>query len=953
MLHLPRSIAQLAAVLAVCSSGALVSAQAFPENWDDRFFRTGMNAQVRTMHAKGDTLYVGGIFTKAGGITVNLIGRFDGRTWSAMGSGLSAQFNSVNDIDAFGSYVYACDKFGLHRWDGTAWTQVGVIGGLPGSDLGTLAIAVDANGQVYMTGSFTSVNGVSANRVARFDGSNWHAMGTGIVQPQPGLGNNVAYTMAAIGTEVYMAGIITTMGGTTFNNVARWNGTAWSPMAGGLPTYGVPQTLAVVNGQLHLGTGAIGPINGPYTANVLRWTGTSWSVVGNSFDLGVTAIASHDGELYAGGLFTSAGGQPVNYIARLSGNTWLDAGNTVGMSYVPAMAICSHGVYAGGITNLTDEVDMNNLIRYDGTQWGNIGEGVGDPEYGGQVVNAVIRRDGQTYIGGRFDQVGGVRSMHVAQWDGDQWIDIGFPFGEAGRVNALAIKGDTLFAGGLFPFPDELQSTNLAMRVNGEWLPMGSGANDEVFALTVHDNDLYIGGEFSQINGVGCGGVGRWNGSQFSPVGFGANGVVRALTFGPDGTLYAGGNFTLIGGVSCSRMAQWNGTAWSPVAYGVNNWVNAIAVLPDGSPVFGGQFTFAPNGGFMTGVARFNGTTLEPMGYGLNGSVEALLAKDGHLLACGSFAESGPTIVNGIARWNGTDAWEPIGEGLGVDPQEIRTGTSMDLECDKLAVGGSFSYAGGKRADRISAYTFNLPRLDASDAIICEGTELVLSVLGVDPQAVSDVQWLVNGSPVLGDGLTLTTSEVTDGSTVEALVTLSVPCTGPVVRTSNSVEVQVIDPSVPVVQDNGTELSVVAPIPSYTYIWQTQVDGLWTDVVPAATGAMYTYPQGGLYRVRVLAGNCERSSEPVAVFVTGMQDPRSPAFRAYPNPVKDMIQISGTAPIDRVQVLDPAGRIVFMDKFHAGAYEVTLQLSHLSNGVYLLCIEARGATSFLRAVVGH
>jgi len=39
-----------------------------------------MNAQVRTMHAKGDTLYVGGIFTKAGGITVNLIGRFDGRT---------------------------------------------------------------------------------------------------------------------------------------------------------------------------------------------------------------------------------------------------------------------------------------------------------------------------------------------------------------------------------------------------------------------------------------------------------------------------------------------------------------------------------------------------------------------------------------------------------------------------------------------------------------------------------------------------------------------------------------------------------------------------------------------------------------------------------------------------------------------------------------------------------
>ena len=397
--------------------------------------------------------------------------------------------------------------------------------------------------------------------------------------------------------------------------------------------------------------------------------------------------------------------------------------------------------------------------------------------------------------------------------------------------------------------------------------------------------------------------------------------------------MYAGGNFTLIGGVSCSRMAQWNGTAWSPVAYGVNNWVNAIAVLPDGSPVFGGQFTFAPNGGFMTGVARFNGTTLEPMGYGLNGSVEALLAKDGHLLACGSFAESGPTIVNGIARWNGTDAWEPIGEGLGVEQAESareRPWTWNVISWPWVVP----SAMPGVNVPTASAHTPSIcpdwmPAMRSSARV----PSLLLSVLGVDRQAVSDVQWLVNGSPVLGDGLTLTTSEVTDGSTVEALVTLSVPCTGPVVRTSNSVEVQVIDPSVPVVQDNGTELSVVAPIPSYTYIWQTQVDGLWTDVVPAATGAMYTYPQGGLYRVRVLAGNCERSSEPVAVFVTGMQDPRSPAFRAYPNPVKDMIQISGTAPIDRVQVLDPAGRIVFMDKFHAGAYEVTLHEPFIQWGV--------------------
>ena len=74
---------------------------------------------------------------------------------------------------------------------------------------------------------------------------------------------------------------------------------------------------------------------------------------------------------------------------------------------------------------------------------------------------------------------------------------------------------------------------------------------------------------------------------------------------------------------------------------------------------------------------------------------------------------------------------------------------------------------------------------------------------------------------------------------------------------------------------------------------------------------------------------------------------------AYPNPVKDMIQISGTAPIDRVQVLDPAGRIVFTDRFRSGSYDLQLGLGHLSNGIYQLSVEAQGSISFLRIVVSH
>jgi hypothetical protein len=928
-------------------------AQPASGNWSDRFYRTGTDGVVWSMHTVGDTIYAGGALIKAGGLTVNCISKYDGRTWSAMGNGLTSTQNSVSDIDSYGGFVYACDKVGLHRWNGSTWTQVGVLGGLPAAELNAVAIAIDATGQVYMTGNFLSVNGVSANRVARYDGTTWHAMGSGIVQPQPGLGNYYSTAMAAIGNEVYLAGAMTQVGGVTVNNVARWNGSTWSAMAGGIPTYGTPKTLAVVNGQLHVGTGAIGPNGGPYTANVLRWTGTAWSVVGSSFNLDVEALVERNGVVHASGAFTAAGGQPVNHVARLSGSSWVDAGNPFDLQYARSLAHCTHGLYVGGITNLTDQTDMHNIVRFDGTRWRNVGDGVGFPTFGTQYVNAVLCHNGQTYIAGKFDQVGGVRSHHVAQWDGDQWMDIGLPFAEPSRVNAMVMKGDTLIIGGSFTVSNPPLIRHLAMRVNGVWLPMGTGADDEVFALALHNNELYIGGEFSTLNGVGCSAIGKWNGTQFSPVGSGANNTVRAIAFGPDGTLYAGGGFTNMGGVTCNRMAKWNGTAWSSVASGVNNWVNTIDILTDGSPVFGGQFNIAINGGLVNGVARFNGTSLVAMGPGLTGNVYDIEVNNGQVFACGAFTLSGTTTVNNVARWNGTNAWEPLGAGLAADPLETSTAMGMDMACDVLTVGGYFSTAGGKRADRVSSYTFNLPALNAADAVVCAGGELQLTVNGVDPAVVTTVQWLVNGQPATGSGLTFTSSTLANGSTIQAVVTMDLACGDPVVRSSNSVQVQVVGPGEPTVLDNGNVLSVQAPVPGYSYVWQVFIGGQWTNVVPAATGTTFDYTQAGTYRVNAIQGGCVRSSAPITVVITAVNELGQTAFTVFPNPVRDRVELRAPAPIQRVQLLDAAGRTVLQEQRVATGRTATIDLGHLANGTYVLVVDMQGGTGHCRVVVDH
>jgi len=83
---------------------------------------------VTAIAISGSNVYVGGTFNTAGDISASYIAKWDGTTWSTLGSGMNGFVT---------------------------------------------ALAVAANGDLYAGGSFTTAGGVSANRVARWDGSTW------------------------------------------------------------------------------------------------------------------------------------------------------------------------------------------------------------------------------------------------------------------------------------------------------------------------------------------------------------------------------------------------------------------------------------------------------------------------------------------------------------------------------------------------------------------------------------------------------------------------------------------------------------------------------------------------------------------------------------------------------------------------------------------------------------
>jgi hypothetical protein len=124
-----------------------------------------VNGEVETLAVSGSTLYAGGTFTTAGGSNVNYIAQWDGTNWSSPGSGVSSgRFNdtSVTALAVSGSDLYVGGTFitagdiaatNIAKWDGSSWSALGSGTGGP-----VVALAVSGS-TLYAGGDFITAGG--------------------------------------------------------------------------------------------------------------------------------------------------------------------------------------------------------------------------------------------------------------------------------------------------------------------------------------------------------------------------------------------------------------------------------------------------------------------------------------------------------------------------------------------------------------------------------------------------------------------------------------------------------------------------------------------------------------------------------------------------------------------------------------------------------------------------
>jgi uncharacterized delta-60 repeat protein len=639
--------------------------------------------------------------------------------------------------------------------------------GIRGADDVVWATAVAENGQLIVAGSFSSMNGFAAGKIARL-----HSNGLldETFNSTNGANNSIYAVAQQSDGKILIGGEFTAYDGTPVNGIARLN------------TDGTLDT-AFNNGGSGAGTGII-----------------------------FTIAVQPDGKILVGGEnFSSYNGTPINGIVRLNSNGSRDAGFNSPATLQPNVYACqllSNGKILIGGANLNGSVSLNAVLRLEP-------DGSIDPSFNttnagtdGTIWTLAVQPDGKILVGGDFFVINNNLAPNLCRLDADGVFDVTYnnvglgPNGTVWTVTALpdgrsmvagsfttynngsnaflvcvasdgtedfyfenneidnevyatALQPDgNLLAGGLFDNTSG-SSTNFLTRLkptgqpDATFAPIHGPDGPPVFTLLQPDDKIITSGFFSAYNGVEANQLVRLNGNGTVDSSFNAgqglmgnamaNIIAGALQ--PDGKIIIAGAFDTYDTYTRNKIARLNSDGSLDISFdpgtGADANINAVVLQSDGKIIIAGEFT-SYNGNAANHVARLNSDgsidNSFNTGTGTNGHVwTALIQPDDKVILGGYFDTCDGHVRHGIARLN-TDGSTDAGFDNGTIA--LYYATSLALQSDgKLLLSGYVTDVMGDYAQRVVRLNSD-GTPDASFAIGSVGTDYIGKICLLDDERV-------------------------------------------------------------------------------------------------------------------------------------------------------------------------------------------------------------------------
>jgi uncharacterized delta-60 repeat protein len=542
--------------------------------------------------------------------------------------------------------------------------------------------------KLIIVGEFTKYNGVTRNHIARLN-----VDGTLDVSFNPGSGANNDITSAALDSDgsIVISGIFTSYNGTPRHRIAR-----------------------VLN------TGLIDLSFDP---------GTS---VNSQI---ISTVVQTDKKIIIGGFFTTYGGNPATYIARLNTDGTLDTtfnnGNSTANNEVYTLAInpINQKIVVSGKFTMYSGVTRPGIVVLNST--GEIDSGF-NPGSGflpaSGTFGAYAKKIGFNTTGDKIIAVGFfakynntvVNNIVVIDQFGVR--DSGFVStgtGSSNSIEALAVDSNNkIVISGTFstyngsPVPEVIRinmngSRDTALNNSSTAFPFGSYAST---ILALSSGSYVIGGDFNSYNDVSKNKIvqvlstGAIDASFNPGINTGINGVVNAMVRQTDGKIIIAGSFTTYNEVSKNNIVRVSSTGVidpSFVSTGTDDQIKAMTIDASGNILIAGSFT-TYNGSPAPGIARIVASTgsldntFTPDG--ANADINALgIDSNGKIIIGGDFTMYGVTSRNGIARLLSTGLIDSgFNPTSGVTAFLTASVSTVFVQPDnKVLIGGTFTHYDG------------------------------------------------------------------------------------------------------------------------------------------------------------------------------------------------------------------------------------------------------------------
>ncbi|MEM6966690.1 MAG: T9SS type A sorting domain-containing protein [Bacteroidota bacterium] len=188
------------------------------------FFKENLVSRIHHAVVFQNEIYVAGFFEDDQGNQLD-VAKYDGQHWYPVGGGIKGFADDPLELIVYNDELYTCGYFkkssgntgtGILKLKNNAWVDVG--GSFDGDNVVVDGMIV-FDEALFAFGRFSHVGGgVAANNIAKWDGERWCGLGSTFPEYRD------VKAAAVYNDELYIAGSFDSIDGQVFNRIAKWTG---------------------------------------------------------------------------------------------------------------------------------------------------------------------------------------------------------------------------------------------------------------------------------------------------------------------------------------------------------------------------------------------------------------------------------------------------------------------------------------------------------------------------------------------------------------------------------------------------------------------------------------------------------------------------------------------------------------------------------------------------------